>query len=254
MTNEGRSGLQTTETSFQIVTALKEMDGGRVTEIASHLDMAPSTVHSHLSTLEANEYVVKEGDIYLLGLKFLNLGEYVRNRSDSYALAKEKVKDLAEETSGRAHFVVEEHGRGVYLYTSTGKHAVKAYSSVGKRVQLHVAASGKSILAFLPEHRVNEIIDRWGLPAETENTITDRETLFDELEQIREQGYAFNREEHLQGINAVGAPVLTDNGQVIGAFSVSGPVHRMKGDWFEEELTNAVLGASNELELNITYS
>lgn len=254
MTDSTTSGLQTTETSLQIINTLKQMDGGRVTEVASRLDMPPSTVHNHLKTLENNEFVVKEADFYYLGLQFLNLGEYVRNRSESYLFAKEKVNQLAEETGGRAHFVVEEHGRGVYLYTSTGEYAIKAYSSVGKRVHLHVAAAGKSILAFLPKARIDEIIDRWGLPEETENTITDRETLYDELERIRNRGYAFNREEHLKGINAVGVPVIRDDDQVVGAFSVSGPAHRMKGEYLEEELTDTLLGTSNELELNIIYS
>lgn len=254
MSSKDSAGLQTTETSLKVILTLKEIDGGRVTEIASHLDMPPSTIHSHLATLEQNEFVVKEGDTYYLGLQFLNLGEYVRSRSESYVFAKEKVQQLAEETGGRAHYVVEEHGRGVYLYTSTGENAVKAFSSVGKRVHLHVAASGKSILAFLPEQRVEEIIDRWGLPEETDHTLTDREALYDELERIRERGYAFNREEHIKGINAVGAPVFGVNDQVIGAFSVSGPAHRMKGELLEEDITNAVLGTSNELELNITYS
>ncbi|MFC7236995.1 IclR family transcriptional regulator [Saliphagus sp. GCM10025317] len=254
MATEPKGGLQTTETSLRIINALKALDGARVTQLASELDMAPSTVHGHLATLEQNEFVVKRGDIYYLGLRFLTLGEYVRNNSESYIHAKPKVKQLAEETGGRAHFVVEEHGRGVYLYTSTGEKAVKAYSSVGKRVNLHVAAAGKSILAFIPEQRVEEIIDECGLEQETEHTITDPDALFDELAEIRERGYAFNREEHIKGVNAIGAPVLGPDDRVVGAFSVSGPVHRMKGDWYEEELPNMLLATSNELELNIMYS
>jgi DNA-binding IclR family transcriptional regulator len=106
----------------------------------------------------------------------------------------------------------------------------------------------------MEDDRIEEIIDRWGLPQETEQTITSREALYEELDRIRDRGYAFNREEHLKGVKAVGAPVLADDGRVVGAFSVSGPVHRMKGEWFEEEVTNTVLGISNELELKITYS
>jgi DNA-binding IclR family transcriptional regulator len=254
MTTDDKGGLKTTETSLQIINALKEMDGARVTEVASHLDMPPSTVHNHLTTLKKNGYVVKDSDFYNLGLRFLNLGEYVRNRFEFDPFAREKVNQLAENTGGRAHFVVEEYGQGVYLYTSTGEYALKTYSSVGKRVHLHVAAAGKSILAFMEDDRIEEIIDRWGLPQETEQTITSRDALYEELDRIRERGYAFNREEHLKGVKAVGAPVLADDGRVVGAFSVSGPVHRMKGEWFEEEVTNTVLGISNELELKITYS
>lgn len=254
MEHKDNGGLKTTETSLQIISCLKELEGGRVTEVAKAVNMAPSTVHNHLTTLEKNEYVIKEGDIYKLGLKFLNLGEYVRGRSDAYDFVKEKVEKLAEETGGRCHFVVEEHGYGVYLYTSSGEQAVKAYSSVGKRLPLHVAAAGKAILSNLEDWQVEEILDRRGLSRETTNTITDRERLFNELSEIQERGYAFNREEHLNGIKAVGAPVKGVDNRVIGAFSVSGPAHRMKGEWFEKELPNIVLGVSNELELNLQYS
>jgi DNA-binding IclR family transcriptional regulator len=223
-------------------------------ELAEFLDLAPSTVHTHLQTLYENEYVIKEGDEYHLGMSFIHFGEYVRHRKDLYVKAKEKAEQLAEETKGRTHFVVEQHGVGVYVYTYSGENAVKAFSEPGLKTPLHLAAAGKSILAHLPDTRVEEIIEQSGLEPETDSSITSAEELHAELETIRERGYACNREEHLRGVKAVGAPILEDNGTVLGAFSVSGPVHRMKGKWFESELPDILLGVTNELELELAYS
>jgi DNA-binding IclR family transcriptional regulator len=142
----------------------------------------------------------------------------------------------------------------VFLYRKTGEHAVATNSGTGKRMYLHSTAAGKSILAHLTRENVEAIIDEWGLPAITENTISNREALFDELEAIRDRGYAFNHEENIEGLHAVGAPLVLDEQGVIGALSISGPTHRMKGDWFDRELPDRLLGIVNELELNIAYN
>ncbi|WP_137290587.1 IclR family transcriptional regulator [Natronorubrum halophilum] len=246
--------LATTQTSFEIIELLRERGGGRVTELAEELDLAPSTVHSHLATLIEAGYLTKEGDLYQLGLGFLELGECVRTRKESYAIAESYTEQLAAETNSRAVFAVEEHGRGVYVYTFSGDHAVWTYSTVGKRFPLHVTAAGKSILSQLPDARIEEIIDLHGLEPKTDNTITSRNVLLEELTTIDKQSYAINREEQLDGVKAVGVPVSGPDGQVLGAFSVASPAHRMKGKWFEDELPDIILAIANEFELNISLT
>lgn len=246
--------LETVQRLFTIVSALRELDGARITEIGEYTGLSNSTVYRHLNTLNDMGYVVKEGDVYHVGLGFLTVGEYARDRKDAYQLAKPKVEELAEETNERCQFVVEEHGWGVYLHVETGEHAVETDSRVGKRLHLHSTSVGKSILAHLPEHRIEEIIEERGLPKQTPNTITSREALFEELASIRERGVAYNREGNTEGLRSVGVPVLGPDGHVIGALSVSGPTHRMKGKKYEERLPDLLRGAANELELNLEYS
>lgn len=246
--------VKSAETMFDVIDGIQELDGARVTELANHLGLAKSTVHRHLSTLERNQYVVKEGVEYHLGLRFLGLGEYARGRNPVYPLARKLVDQIAAETEERALFMVEEHGLAVYLYRGVGSHAVRTNSRVGTRRLLHTVAGGKAILAHLPSERVDEIVDEWGLPADTPETITRRRDLDAELERIRERGVAFNREECIVGLKAVAAPVLGPDGEIMGALSVSGPAHRMKGEWFESEIPDLLLGSTNELELNLEYA
>jgi DNA-binding IclR family transcriptional regulator len=113
---------------------------------------------------------------------------------------------------------------------------------------------GKAILAHLPESRVHEILDRHGLPEKTEQTITERDALFEELSEIRERGVAFDREERLSGLRCVAVPILSNSSRVEGALSVSGPTSRMQGERFESELPERLRSAANVIELNITYS
>jgi DNA-binding IclR family transcriptional regulator len=130
---------------------------------------------------------------------------------------------------------------------------VKADSYPGKRVPVHASAAGLAILSKLSTDRVEAIIARHGLEALTSETITDRDDLFDELDRIRERGYSVNDQGTIEGLRAVGAPVTDADGEVIGGLSISGPINRMRGERFEEEFPSLLLGATNELELNIAY-
>ena len=169
-------------------------------------------------------------------------------------IADSYTDQLARETECRAVFVVEENGRGVYMYTYSGKHAVWKYSTVGKRFHLHQTAAGKAILSQLPRERVIDIVEEWGLPASTENTTTDRSVLLEELDAIEDRGVAFNNEEQLNGVKAVGVPVDDSDGRVVGAFSVASPANRMTKDRFNEEIPKTLLGVANEFELENSMS
>lgn len=251
--NDSRT-LATVERAVEVIDAVESLDGAGVTELAEHLDMARSTVHGYLSTLERNQYLVKEDDEYYVGLKLLRLGGYTSNRKPGYKFGMQKVKELARETGERAQFIVEEHGIGTYIHTETEDSAVRIDARIGKKAYLHASAAGKSIMAKLPEERLDEIIDRWGLPQLTENTITDRETLEEELAEASERGYSFNQDESVIGLRAVGVPVMDASGEVLGSLSISAPSNRMQGEYFTEELPRLLLGATNEVELNIAYS
>lgn len=254
MAGDDSERVKSAETAFAVVEALLDLEGGGVSEIAARLGMAKSTIHAHLQTLENAEYVVREGDQYHVGLRFLELGEFARTRKEEYHLSQAKVFELAEETQERAQFIVEEHGYGVYLYREVGDRAVHTDPGIGKRIPLHSTAAGKAILANLPEERVEQIIETRGLEGVTTNTTTDYDELKAELETIREQGYAFNLEENVPGLHAVGVAVTPEETNVCGALSVSGPSHRLRGDLLREEIPRLLLGTVNELELNLKYS
>lgn len=245
--------VKTTETTLDIIELLEEVDEANLTTIATELGLAKGTVHRHLGTLQSRGYVVRENGQFHVGLRFSKLGEHARSRKEEYLLASSMVEELAEETGERVQFMIEEHDYAVYACVEHGEHAVKTDPGIGSRIPLHTAASGKAIMAHLPDTRVQRIIEQRGLPKMTEHTITDADEFHEELADIREQGFAYNSQEAIEGLLAIGAPVRKANGHVIGAVSISGPTHRMKGK-VESELAELLLGATNELELNINYS
>jgi len=244
--NRGRS-VKTAERTFEIVETIRDLDGARLSELAEHIDLANSTLHDYLTTLADLKYLTRDGDYYHVGWKCLDHGIYAKNQLKLTEAANPVLDRLAEETGEVVWLVVEDHGEAVCIDKRQGRHGVKIYGRVGKRTPMHNNSAGKAILAQLTESRVRDIISKHGFNQETENTITDLETLLQELEQIREQGYAVNNEETVKGLRSISSPIVPND--VVGAIGVSGPKDRLKLERLQDELAEMTIGYSSEIEL-----
>lgn len=242
-------------TAIRVLEAVEALDDPGVTDIADEVGVAKSTVFDHLKTLEANCFVVKtDENSYRIGLRFLDFGGRVRSQLELYRIAKDEVSKLADETGELVNLVVEEHGLGVYVDYVKGADSINLDTYVGKREHLHNTAFGKAMLAYMPEARVDAIIERRGLPAETTETVTSRADLEERLDRVRELGFAVDREERLDGLRCVAAPIKGDEAGVRGAVSISGPTSRLQDDRLMNELADEVMRTANIIEINLTYS
>jgi DNA-binding IclR family transcriptional regulator len=245
--------VRAVDRTLALIEFLREHGPATLSTIVTNLQLPKSTVHRYLRTLRRQKYVVADGGVYRLSLWFLNLGEYARRQHSASHLAAQKVGELAEQTAERAQFIVEEHGRAIYVYQQLGSNAVEADTFPGKRVPIHASAAGLAILSQYPRDRVDAIIDRHGLNAITTHTIDDPVALYDTLEQIRKRGYSINDQGVIEGLRAIGTPVIGPDDTVIGGLSVSGPINRIDGERLTMQLPTLLLGATNELELNLKY-
>lgn len=248
-----KNPVKTAQKLFRITEAIRELDGATMTELADHLGMANSTIHSYLATLESEEYAVVRDGEYQLSLKFYQHGLWAKKKRRVVGVASPSLRKLAQETGELSWLIVEEHGRAVCIEKAGGDQAIQTYGKAGKRMGIHLTAGGKSILANLPDSRIEEIIERHGLPTETDASIGTEAALWEEVEQIRERGYALNQGETVEGIRAVGAPIIP-NDEVVGGISIAGPKYRMIDEYFFKELPELVLGVANEIELRLTHS
>jgi DNA-binding IclR family transcriptional regulator len=244
--------LKSVGTAFKMVEHLKSGDGKTVTELSDELEMPKSTVQVYLNSLHQHRFVVKNGGKYELGLRFLEYGISRLREIPLYPEVRPKVEELAETTGELAACFVEEEGRAVYIYGVEGERSVRTDLAVGDQTSLHCTASGKAIMAHLPDGDIETIIEEQGLEPKTENTITDPEELRRELERIRNQGYATSDEESVVGMRAVAAPIVLD-GRVRGSISLAGPANRFVGERYDTEIPETVTGSANELELRLTY-
>jgi DNA-binding IclR family transcriptional regulator len=239
------------ENSCLIIEYLHSMGGARIRDLAEHLDISKGAIHHHLATLRKNGYVIQDGNEYKISLRFLEIGEVAKSRAQIVQAEKNNLRELAEATDTRVQLIREEFGMSGVLKMISNGHAIEPSTRIGRREHLHCTASGKAILAYLSEDRVEGIIDKHGLPARTKNTITDRERLSECLDEVRETGVAFNDGEKIRGLRAVGAPILTDNDSVLGAVSASAPISEMQGERYESVVPDQVLSTANAIALNV---
>lgn len=194
-----------------------------VSELSDALDIPVSTAYAHLDTLRQLGYVVKKDSQYSIGHRFLRHAGAIRQNIEINRLARKEVHQLAQATGEVAGFGVEEEGQRVIIHRCTNEIGIDDNNPIGEYIPLHWSSIGKAIFAHLPEERQHEIIDRHGLPGSTQNTITDFDRLFDELEAIRAQGYAIDDGERCEDIRGVAVPIQDHDDNVLGAIGVARP-------------------------------
>ncbi|WP_137290793.1 IclR family transcriptional regulator [Natronorubrum halophilum] len=250
--SEAKNPVQAVQRTLDIIDVLRKNGGARIIDIADAVGMSKGSVHCHLATLEQNGYAVKEDNEYKLGLKALDLAHHAKKRISIYDLTKTEVDTLAEETGELVLFTVEENGEGVCLYTAGGEEAVDTGVYRGYRNELYHTAVGKAMLAFMPPQKQTRIIEETDFEAITPNTITNEAELRSELEEIREEGIAYNHSETINGLVGVSTPICDQEGAVYGAISVIGPDKRMGGERLENEIPEHLERAVNIIEINST--
>ncbi|WP_135822351.1 IclR family transcriptional regulator [Halostella litorea] len=241
------------QTTVTIIQALRDLESTGVSELADHLDLPTSTVFDHLRTLETNGFVVSDGDGYRIGTRFLEIGGYARKQDPVYKVAEPEIQKVAHQTGEHANLVIEEFGKGVFYAKAEGEDAFQLDTHVGKQVHLSTTSAGKAILAEFTDEEIHAILDEHGLPEITEHTITDRDRLFEEIAECRERGFATDDEERIPGVRCVGAAITDDDGDVLGAVSVSGPKSGMQDERFHDAIPDLVLRTANVIEVNMKY-
>lgn len=242
----GEDKLTTTTTSIRILETVADRDGATLRELVQETGLAKSTVHKHLSTLQANDFLVKRGERYLLGLHHLTLGKRAVEMRDRYRLVEKKIDELRNRIEADMDFTVEENGRLVLVSEATRTMSESIFVP-GTKFYLHNTAAGKAILASFGSERVDEILDTHGLPQSTNKTVQSRSTLKAELESVREQGYALNDGECVEGYRSVGSVIVNADGSVLGGISIGGPVYRIDRARLVDDYAELVREATDEL-------
>lgn len=196
----------------------------RVTDLARRLHMPKSTVSNILTTMEAAGYVRQCPDgSYRLGLRVFELGFVARNALGVKAHVLPILEEVFQATEEIVYLTIPREGRVLYIEALYPTKRLIQYSIVGRTGPMHCTGCGKAMLASMPPEKVRAVVDTYGLPRFTEDTITTWDGLMAELDEIRRQGYAIDRGEHNVGVHCVAAPILGAGGQLLGAISLSGP-------------------------------
>lgn len=239
--------VKSVQTAFQIIHLLQDLGGATQAQLSDQIDLAKSTLHNYLGTLESMGYIVNRDGTYHLGLRFFTHGMAAKANLEISDIVHDVLSGTTQEIDLPVWWVFEEFGRGIFVDStySEGHHGV--YARVGKRSYLHTHAPGKAILARFSIEYVEQIVEYHGLPASTTQTITDPNDLMDELEQIRKQGYALSSGEAALGVQSIGAAFSGpfDTSHAIGVFGHS---HDFGRAGRSDEIASHLREAAHEIE------
>ncbi|WP_049986094.1 IclR family transcriptional regulator [Halobellus rufus] len=247
-----RTSLTTVARAFEIVDLLWELDGAGPSEVAERLDLPDSTVYDYLRSLSETRYVTRENGEYRLSSYFLTIGGKMKYRNRLYQVAKPEMKRVVAETDELVGLTIENDGRAVVYHQEEGRQALSLGTYSGAATPLHTVATGKAILAHLPDDRVDEIVDKHGLEQRTDQTITDWDVLERELEEIRENGYAVDWDEQVVGMGMAAVPIMIED-RVLGSFGIVVPTGRIRDPSYQKEILQKLQEMTNKVTINYQY-
>jgi IclR family transcriptional regulator, KDG regulon repressor len=232
----------------------REPGGLTISEIAQKLSIPKSTVFTILTTLQEHHMVEREegSGRFGLGMELFTLGSIVLESLNPRSAGREILKQLAEETHLTAHLGIIDRDEVVYIEKIESQARIKVSSRVGGRMGLHCTALGKAMLSAMPEAERHRLLQGMHFSRQTPNTIVSLPGLLEELQRVRERGYAVDDEENEPGIRCLAAPVYNHHGEVSYAISISGPLDQITPEKVDE-LAREVARAAGELSWRLGY-
>lgn len=247
--------------TLKLLEVLSNGDSIGITELSQQVAMHKSTVYRFMATLCELGYARQDDtERYSGTLKMLQLGNQLVQNQLLWRYAKEIMEALSIKTRETIHLATIEDYRLIYVHKieSTQSLRVSMMSQIGYTAPFHCTGVGKVLLAFTTPGIREAILQENPLDRFTDNTITSKELLLKELEQIRQTGISIDDEEHESGVRCLAVPIWKEPGRsVIAALSISAPAIRMEKNQrqvYEEMLFSAAKEIATRLGLVETPS
>jgi DNA-binding IclR family transcriptional regulator len=251
-TPQGTYKVQALDRAFAVLDLLGESETPLgLAQVASALALHKSTAHRFLMVLERHRMVERTGTgKFRLGLRLFDFGNRAIEQYDLRERAQPHLRRLVAETEETAHLCVLEAARVIYIDKIEPARSVRMITRIGASNPVHCTSVGKAILAFLPEERINDVIQRTRFERFTHRTIATADALRVEIEKTKRRGYAVDDEELEDGLRCIAVPVLDAQRQPVAAVSISGPSFRVtaqKLPAIANQLLQCVRGISTDM-------
>lgn len=231
--------------------------GMTLLEISSCVELPTSTVYRLLQNLLHWKYVsLDEKGKYFLGLAFLGLGRQVSEGASLVRIAKPYLDSLNEKSGETIYLSVfdEEQNNSLHIDKRSGRGSIQLIPTVGAHNEIYCSANGKALLYKSTGCEIRAILSKVEIVKKTKNTITDIDTIIEEILLCQKNGYAVDIEEGEYNVACIAAPVLENNGKVAAAVSISGLVPRIMPPQRFEILKGMLLDTTNSISKELGYN
>lgn len=203
-------------------------DGGVASELARLCGFPLSTAHRLLGALVRDGYATFDpvSKRYSLGLRVFQLAQGVLRAHGFTGMARPVLEEVSAATREATLLAVRDGERQLYVYSIEGPQQVRVVGEAGRHGPLHCTSQGKVLVAFAQPEVRDYLVENLPLDQCGPHTITSRGRFREEIERVRERGYAVADEEHEAGIRAIGVPII-DGDHAAAALATAAPAYRM---------------------------
>ena len=189
-------------------------------EITRRANLPHSTARRLIAEMVEHGLLEKtsEGEL-VLGLRLWELGSISHRVLSLRDTAMPFMTVLNQALGQHVQLAVREGNEAVIVERVSATNAIALQLQLRNRVPLHASGAGKALLAFAPDTEIDAFLEQ-PLAELTAQTVTDPHQLRQDLESIRQRGYALVREETQPGVAAIAAPVINRRRQVVASLSV----------------------------------
>ena len=233
--DDNRSGIQVIDRlSTLLETLVRNGGSASLKMLSAESGLHPSTAFRILSSAADNGLIDRaEGGQYRMGGKIMQWGCALQGGTNLPEVARPIMEWLRNKVEETVNLTLHEGDEVVYIERVTPRRMMRVEQVIGSHAPLHVTAVGKIFLAEDSASGVMGYAERTGLPAYTANTLTTLDKLRGELETIRRERLAHDREEAELGVACIGAPIRDAEGKLVAGLSISAPADRHKPGWAE---------------------
>jgi len=214
--------------ALRLLVLFREKQSVRLVEARDYLGVSHSTAHRLLAMLIQYGFVRQDASrAYRPGPMLVEIGLAVIQKMDVRAQARPFLETLAKEFAETVHLTVLEGNLVRYIDALESDRTLRVAVRTGQLLPANCTSAGKALLAELNRDQVRALYPMKHLPSQTSHSLTSIEALEQELEKIREQGYATNREESEEGVGSVAIALVNAAQRPIAAIAVAVPINRL---------------------------
>lgn len=230
--------IKALENGLKVLLAIPQGKTISVTELSHNLGITKGSVSKILATYRNYGFVMQDEltKQYSLGPALITLGYQALNQLDIREVAKPHMKHLTKKYNENTMLMVVQNEKAIVIEQSEASGPIKLTVRMGEANPLFCGAIPKLLLAFMPEEKAKNIVDKMNFIQFTKNTIVDSKSLYIKLDEIRNLGYSVSVEEMTEDAKAVAVPIKDVSGEVVAGLGVSGPKSRMESHEFESLL------------------
>lgn len=261
---ESATGTQLLDRAVSVLRLLGDFgqEGASLSAIGESLGLKQSTTHRIVSALQRHGLVEREQRTkkLRLGLTLFAMGATAADGTGLRRLARPALLRLGMHTGDPAFLMARAGFNAVCVDRHEGSYLIDSLTGyVGGQIPLGVGPAGLAILAFLPEDEAEAVIQANESRYGSYNELSAGKVRAS-LMQIRDQGYAIDRGELVEGISALAVPILPQGRDAVASIAINMTSPRLSDERLPELLdvmrreVSLIEESLNPLELHRLHS